>query len=234
MPNAIVTGATHGIGKAIAEKLLANGYNVAICARTTADLESCKGKWQSEYPGANILAETVDLSDKQQVQSFAASVIAAFNKIDLLVNNAGLFYTGLIKDEPGGQLERMMEVNLYGAYYLSRAVIPAITGKGNAHIVNICSVAGLEPHINSGSYSITKYAMMGFSENLRLELKDSGIRVTAICPGYTYSRSWEGSGVDTGSLIKAEDVAEMVWTAISLSANTITETIVMRPAKDNL
>lgn len=234
MPHAIITGATHGIGKAIAEKLLANGYNIAICARTAADLELCRVKWQSEYPDANIIAEIVDLSDKQQVQSFAASVIAAFNGIDILVNNAGLFYTGLIKDEPGGQLEKMMEVNLYGAYYLSRAVIPAMTGGGNAHIVNICSVAGLEPHINSGSYSITKYAMMGFSENLRLELKDSGIRVTTICPGYTYSRSWEGSGVDTSSLIKAEDVAEMVWTAISLSANTLAETIVMRPAKSNL
>lgn len=121
MPNAIITGATHGIGKAIAEKLLANGYSVAICARTATDLEACKQQWQTEYPRAVIIAETVDLADKKQVQSFAASVINSFGEIDILVNNAGLFLTGLINNEPDGQLESMMEVNVYGAYYITRA-----------------------------------------------------------------------------------------------------------------
>jgi short-subunit dehydrogenase len=234
MPNAIITGATHGIGKAIAEKLLANGYAIAICARTVADIETCKQEWQTQYPRAVIIAQTVDLVDKKQVQNFAATVINSFGEIDILVNNAGLFLPGLITDEPDGQLESMMEINVYGAYYLTRAILPSVSRNGKGHIFNICSVAGLKPYLNSGSYSITKYAMMGFSENLRQELMDSNIRVTTVCPGFTYSRSWEGIDIDTNRLMKAEDVAEMVWSACSLSANTGVETIVMRPAKGDL
>lgn len=228
MPNAIITGATHGIGKAIAEKFLANGYSIAICARTAADLEACKQQWQTEYPGADITTIATDLTDKSQIMDFADKVTGRFKNVDILVNNAGLFYHGRITEEAEGNLEQMMDVNVYAAYYLTRAMLPAISKQG--HIVNISSVAGLEPHLNSGSYSITKYAMMGFSENLRLELQDNGIRVTTICPGYTNSRSWEGSGVDTNKLMKAEDVADMFWTACNLSANSIAETIVMRPA----
>lgn len=232
MPNAIITGATQGIGKTIAEKLLANGYSVAICARTIADLEACKQQWQTEYPEAEIITVVADLADKAQIKNFSDRVTETFKGINILVNNAGLFYHGRMTEETEGNLEQMMYVNVYAAYYLTRAVLPSISKQG--HIVNICSVAGLEPHLNSGSYSITKYAMMGFSENLRLELHDEGIRVTTICPGYTNSRSWEGSGVDTNKLMKAEDVADMFWTACNLSANSIAETIIMRPAKGDL
>lgn len=234
MPNAIITGATHGIGKAIAEKLLANGFSIAICARTQANLENCQREWQEQYPGATILAENADLSDKQQVQKFASTVLTTFPDIDILVNNAGLFMTGPLMDEPDGQLEEMMSVNVYGAYHLTRAIAPNIKRNGQGHIFNISSVAGLKPYANSGSYSITKYAMQGFSDNLRLELLDTGIRVTAVCPGFTNSRSWEGSGVDAARLSKPEDVAEMIWAAYTLSANTDVETIVMRPAKGDL
>lgn len=234
MPNAIITGATHGIGKAIAEKLLANGFSIAICARTVADLETCKSKWQEQYPDAVIIAENTDLSDRQQVQNFAITVLKSFPEIDILVNNAGLFIPGLMMNEPEEQLEEMMNVNVYGAYRLTRAVVPNISRVGKGHIFNISSVAGLKPYAKSGSYSITKYAMLGFSENLREELISTGVRVTTICPGFTGSRSWEGSGVDTGRLAKAEDIAEMIWAAYTLSANTNVETITIRPAKGDL
>src|SRR5690606_23069309 len=158
---------------------------------------------------------------------FAAAVLDVFPRVDILVNNAGIFQPGEIATEPAGQLEAMMQVNLFGAYHLTRALLPQM--QAGSHIFNICSVASLQAYPNGGAYSITKYALLGFSENLRHELMPRGIRVTAICPGATWSRSWSGSGVSRERIMEAEDVATMLWSAYSLSTKADVETIVMRP-----
>lgn len=234
MPNAIITGATQGIGKAIAEKLLSNGFSIAVCARTQHDLDHLQQEWSAAYPDATILTYRADVADKQQVADFATYVLATFTTIDILVNNAGLFFPGRLMDEPDGHLETLMAVNLYSAYHLTRGVIGAMDRSGKGHIFNISSVAGLKAYPNGGSYGITKYAMLGFSENLREEYKNEGIRVTAICPGATISRSWEGAGIAHSRLMEASDVADMLWSAYSLSTKANVETIVMRPAQGDL
>ena len=105
---------------------------------------------------------------------------------------------------------------------------------GSGHIFNICSVASLKAYPHGGSYSISKYALLGFSENLRDELKHTGIKVTAVCPGATYTPSWEGSGVHPHRLMEAEDVAKMLLAAYKLSPQANVDTIVMRPVKGDL
>jgi short-subunit dehydrogenase len=125
-----------------------------------------------------------------------------------------------------------MEVNLFSAYHLTRALLPFM-GPGS-HIFNMCSVASLKAYPNGGAYSISKYALMGFSENLREELKPRSIKVTAVCPGATWSRSWSGSGVDEDRIMEAEDIAKMVWSAYDLSPQADVETIIMRPIKGDL
>ncbi len=230
--NAVVTGATQGIGKAIAEVLLANGCNLAVCARNEADLASVKTAWQAQYPGAGIFTSAADFSKPEDVARFAVEVRRAFPHVDILVNNAGIFQPGDIATEPRGQLESMMQVNLYSAYHLTRTVLPQMNDGG--HIFNICSVASLRAYPNGGSYSITKYALMGFSENLREELKPRGIKVTALCPGATWSRSWSGSGVPEERIMAASDIAKILWAAYSLSAQADVETIVMRPTAGDL
>lgn len=234
MPNAIITGATQGIGKAITEKLLSKGFSVAICARTQADLDAVRQAWTVQYPNAKVITYKADLSEKTEVESFAAYALAELKTIDILVNNAGLFFPGKLMEEPDGHLETLMKVNLYSAYHLTRSVIDAVTTDGKGHIFNICSVASLKSYPNGGAYSITKYALLGFSENLREEYKDGNIRVTAICPGATLSRSWEGAQIANSRLMEANDVAEMLWAAYSLSPSANVENIVMRPAKGDL
>lgn len=234
MPNAIITGATQGIGKAIAEKLLSQGFSVAICARTQADLDAVQQQWTEQFPNATVITCKADLSEKAEVENFAAYALAELKTIDILVNNAGLFFPGKLMEEQDGHLETLMKVNLYSAYHLTRSVIHAVNTDGKGHIFNICSVASLKSYPNGGAYSITKYALLGFSENLREEYKDGNIRVTAICPGATMSRSWEGAQIANSRLMEANDVAEMLWSAYSLSASANVETIVMRPAKGDL
>jgi short-subunit dehydrogenase len=233
MPYAIVTGATQGIGKAIAEKFLSQGFSVAICARTLKDLHTVESDWKARFPAAEIIAHRADLSVKQDVLSFARQVLERFPVIDVLVNNAGLYFPGTLTGEPEGHMEALMNVNFFSAYHLTRQVVPTMQKKQKGHIFNICSVAALKAYPNGGAYSITKYALLGFSDNLRLELMPD-IKVTAICPGATMSRSWEGAGIPGDRMMAAEDVAEMAWSAYNLSAGANVETIVMRPAKGDI
>lgn len=234
MPTAIITGATQGIGRAISEKLLSQGFDIAICARTKQDLDSVKSEWEEKYNGCKVYIQTVDLAEKQQVLDFAHNALVQLGSVDLLVNNAGLFYPGKLVDEADGHLEWLMQVNMFSAYHLTRAILPSMKKVQAGHIFNICSVASLKAYPNGGSYSITKFALLGFSENLRLELIEDNIKVTALCPGATYSRSWEGADIDPDRIMKPEDVSEMLWAGYTLSKNANVETIVMRPAKGDL
>ena len=232
--NAIITGATQGIGKAIAERFLEEGWSIAICARNWNDLQQVQLEWTSNFPHQQIYIFKADLSIKEEVKSFADFVLSHFQTIDVLVNNAGIFMPGKLAEEAEGQLEQMIAVNVYSAYHLTRALLPNMKNNKKGHIFNMCSVASLKAYDNGGSYSISKYALMGFSDNLRHELIGTGIRVTALMPGATMSRSWANAPVDKDRLMPAKDVASMVWAAYQLAQNTDLETIVMRPILGDL
>jgi short-subunit dehydrogenase len=234
MQYAIITGATQGIGKAIAERLLKEGFSIAICARNKEELYHIQQEWKQQYPTANIIAIPTDMGNKEAVSAFADTILKEFPTIDILVNNAGTFLPGALADEPDGHLETLMAVNLYSAYYMTRAILPYMKQQKKGHIFNMCSVASLQPYTNGGSYAITKYALSGFSENLREELKPYNIRVTALYPGATYSRSWEGSGVDAKRMIACDDIANILYASYVLSAQADVETIVIRPLQGDL
>lgn len=231
---AVITGATQGIGKAIAEKFLKEGWDIAICARSSHDLKSLQLKWQLQYPDAKVVAIVADMEHNDQVLAFAETVLHEFEAIDVLVNNAGLFLPGTLADEPQGLLERLMSINLYSAYHLTRFFLPSMKKNKAGHIFNMCSVASLRAYENGGAYSITKYALQGFSDNLRMELMPDGIKVTSIMPGATWSRSWEGAPIDKSQLMTPEDIATLVWTASQLSPQANVEQIVIRPLKGDI
>ncbi|MFT4062938.1 MAG: SDR family oxidoreductase [Edaphocola sp.] len=234
MPVAVITGATKGIGRAIAEKLLANGFDVAVCARSTNTLRTLHQQWEQTYPGAKIFMQNVDVSNKVQVKDFARNVLNNMGRVDVLVNNAGLFLPGKLAAEPEDQLEQLMATNVYSAYHLSRALLPAMKQQGSGHIFNITSVAALKAYENGGAYSVTKYALLGFSENLRHELRHEGIKVTAISPGAVYTGSWDGSGIAPGRIMQPDDVADVLWAAYGLSQQANVEHIVLRPQLGDL
>lgn len=234
MPYAVITGATQGIGKAIADKFLSQGFDIAICARSSADLDKVKNEWAAKYPSRKVLAVAADLSDKAACFDFTTQVLNDTTTIDALINNAGTYFPGSLADEPDGQLEQLMNLNLYSAYHITRKLLPAFKQQNSGHIFNMCSVASLKAYPNGGAYSITKYALMGFSDNLREELMQTNIKVTAISPGAVYSRSWQGSGVPESRIMQASDVADMVWAAYNLSPQACVEHITLRPQLGDL
>lgn len=234
MPTAVITGATKGIGKAIAEMLLGQGFDVAICARSTNDLKDIHDEWERKFPERKVFVQNVDVSDKNQIKAFGRNVLSNFTNIDILVNNAGTYLPGNLATEPDDQLETLLNTNLMSAYYLTRVLLPNMRSRRAGHIFNICSVASLRAYPNGGAYSVTKYALLGFSENLRYELQNDGIKVTAISPGAVWSNSWSGSGVAPERIMEATDIAAVLWSAYSLSQQATVEHIVLRPQLGDL
>lgn len=231
---AIITGASKGIGKAIATKCIEEGMHLAICARNKEDLEAATAELQAINKELCILAMVADLSKKEEVIRFAEGVLDTFAHIDILVNNAGTFLPGDISSEEEGRLEFLMETNLYSAYHLTRALLPRMLAQKKGHIFNVSSVAGLQAYPHGGSYSISKFALQGFSKNLREELKDKGIKVTTINPGATMSDSWNGSGIEPTRIMQGSDIANALWAAYTLSEQAVIEDLVLRPQLGDL
>jgi NADP-dependent 3-hydroxy acid dehydrogenase YdfG len=186
------------------------------------------------YPSIHIKALPVDLSDKDQVVNFGKWILAQHSQIDVLVNNAGSFLPGNISEEEDGVFEEMMNVNLASAYHLTRVLLPKLIIQTKGHIFNICSIAALQAYPNGGSYSISKYAMKGFNDNLRFELKNYGIKVTGVYPGAVFTHSWEGSGISKQRIMEANDIADMIYAASDLSPQACVEEIVVRPQLGDL
>ena len=222
------------MGKAIAEKFAGGGYDLTLISRNAEGLQRAADELGERYPSAGIRWRAFDLGDKQQALQCGDWISAGGGSPDILVNNAGQFIPGSVHDEADGVLEKMMEVNLYSAYHLTRALLPAMMGRKKGHIFNICSIASLKAYPNGGSYSISKFALAGFSKNLREELKPHGIKVTALYPGAAYTDSWAASGIDPVRIMEAGDIAEMVYAASRLSAQAVVEEIVLRPQLGDL
>jgi short-subunit dehydrogenase len=230
---AVITGASKGIGRAIAEKFASEGIDLIITSRKLADLKLVKSEIEKKHKiEVNIFAS--DLSIKTEVQSFTNFVNNLNRPIDILVNNAGTFIKGDIMSEPDGSLESQIDTNLYSAYYTTRGLIDSVRKAAQGHIFNICSIASLQAYPNSGAYTISKFALLGFSKSLRAELLPEKIKVTSIMPGATYTSSWEEADLPESRFIKAVDIAETVWAAYSLSSSAVIEDIVIRPTEGDI
>ena len=150
-------------------------------------------------------------------------------KVDILVNNSGLFIPGKVTEEDDEALPFMINTNLYSAYYMTKAIVGDMIKRRSGHIFNLCSTASITPYINGGSYCISKYALYGMTKVLREETKEHNVRVTAILPGATLTASWEGVDLPPERFIKAEDVAMAIYNAYILSENSVVEELLIRP-----
>ena len=231
---AIITGATKGIGRAITYSLANKGYDLAICSRNLRDLKEIKEDLEKKYPKINVLAKDTDMREREDVLAFSKEILSKFDTVDVLVNNAGVFISGLTHTEEEGALEFMIETNLYSAYYLTNALLPAMLNQHSGHIFNMCSIASKIAYPNGGSYSISKFALYGYTKVLREELKDKGIKVTAILPGATWSHSWAGVDLPKERLMEANDIALLIANALELSSSACIEDIIVRPQLGDL
>jgi short-subunit dehydrogenase len=227
----VVTGGTKGIGRAVVRRFAQAGFGVITCARSAADLDELRAVVQQEVPGIGIYTLAADLSQAAETARFAEFVLGLGVAVEVLVNNTGAFVPGRLQDEPadGSQLRQMLDVNLYSAYDLTRALLPGLIARRTGHIFNMCSTASIMAYPNGGSYCIAKFALYGMTKVLREELKEHGLRVTAILPGATLTASWEGADLPAERFIKPEDVAEAVYGAYALSPQAVVEELLIRP-----
>ncbi len=230
---AVITGGSRGIGRAIAEKFAAQGFDIVLTAKDAHTLMSAQSAIEAKFK-VNCFIKPADLSQKSEVLALGEWIVSLRQPIAVLVNNAGVFLPGNIHEESDGTLEKLIETNLYSAYYLTKAIMPIFLEQHEGHVFNVCSVASLKAYPNGGSYSISKFALLGFSKGLREELKDEGIKVTSLIPGAVYTDSWVGAGISKERFMTVEDVAEVTWSAFSLSKNALVEEIILRPLSGDI
>jgi 3-oxoacyl-[acyl-carrier protein] reductase len=229
--NAVITGATKGIGRAIALKLAQNGYNLAICARNKTELQAFNLELQQM--GIKVIAVVTDCSDKRQVVEFFNQVKTGMQKVDVLVNNAGVFLPGNILDEADEAFEQQQLLNINAAYYLGKYFGKMMRDVKSGHIFNICSIASKHVVENAGSYTVTKAAMLSLNYVLRKELAAYNVKVTAILPGSTLTASWVGTNIPADKFVQPEDIANSVYSILSLSNGVNVDELVLTPLKFN-
>lgn len=227
--NAVITGASRGIGRSIARIFALHGCNLFLCSKSEENLNGAIEELKTDFPHVSVDGRAMDLGQKTAAILFGEWVLNQAGPVEVLVNNTGSFVQGNVSDEPDGALEQMMAVNLYSAYHLTRTLLPAMKAAGAGHIFNLCSIASLAAYPGGGAYSISKFALLGFTRNLRQELKGSGIKVTAVIPGAVYTDSWKASGIPEERLMQADDVARMIYAASQLSPQAVVEELILRP-----
>jgi 3-oxoacyl-[acyl-carrier protein] reductase len=176
----IVTGGARGIGQAAARAFLARGARVAICARHAHTLAAAERRLAAH---GELLAVRCDVRDRAQVEQFVAQTSARFGAVDVLVNNAGVAWSGDFAAEDDASIDEVLDVNLKGVLVVTRAVLPAMLARGRGVIVNVASGAGLAGFAGLAAYCASKFGVVGFTASLAREVADQGVRVYAVCPG---------------------------------------------------
>ncbi len=217
-PLIVVTGGTKGIGRAVVDRFVAEGFDAVVCARTTNDVT-----------GANRIPFSADLSVRADVGRLVDFVKSLARPVAVLVNNTGIFMPGQVYTEAEGVLEKTIETNVYSAYHLTRGLVGDMIDRRAGHIFMMGSTASLTAYTNGGSYCISKFALLGMSRVLREELKPYGVKVTTLLPGATFTASWEGTELPEDRFMQSADVADTIWSAFSLSKSAVIEEILMRP-----
>ena len=215
---ALVTGAGKGIGKAIALALAKEGVNVILVARTQKDIDSVAAKVRSLRVKA--LAITADVADINSVNAAVEKALNEFGAIDILINNAGIASFGKFLELEPTDWERIIQVNLMGPYYVTRAVVPNMIERQTGDIINISSTAGLAGNALTSAYSASKFALLGLTDSLMQEMRKHNIRVTALTPSTVATDMAKELKLTDGNpdkVMQAEDMAELVIAQLKLN-----------------
>lgn len=222
---AIVTGGSRGIGRGIADALLAEGWKVWICSRSQGSVDSAL-----QEMGGQVQGRAVDVRDQEQVERFVQEVVDAEGRIDCLVNNAGLGHFGPVDELSGDQFREIIETNLNGCFYFIRAVAPVMKKQKSGWIVNIASLAGKNPFKGGSAYNASKFGLIGLSEAAMLDLRPHGIRMASIMPGSVNTEFGGNQGEGSWKLQPA-DIASMVLHLLTYPDNALPSLVEMRPSR---
>ncbi|MDO4725776.1 MAG: SDR family NAD(P)-dependent oxidoreductase [Porphyromonadaceae bacterium] len=236
---ALITGVTSGIGKAVADIFAENNYNLIITGRRNDRLKEIKSDLEKQF-GIKVLALCFDVRNNDEVVANIDSLSEEWRNIDVLINNAGLA-VGLnhIQDGVINDWERMIDTNIKGLLYVTRAVAPLMVSRDSGHIVNICSVAGKEVYENGNVYCATKHAVDALSKGMRIDMLKHNIRVTNICPGAVETEfsivRFKGDTERAANTYKgmeplvAKDIAECIYFAVSLPSHVCINDMLIMP-----
>ncbi|MEO6405425.1 MAG: oxidoreductase [Ferruginibacter sp.] len=190
-----ITGCSTGFGRNLAEAALAKGDKVVVTARNVADVEDIISKYPS-----TAAAIRLDVTNVEQVKQAVQQAITTFNKIDVLVNNAGIGYFGAIEESEETEVRRMFEINFWGLNNVTHEVLPLMRKQRSGHIINISSIGGLVAFPGVGFYNATKFAVTGYSESLAKEVAGMGIKVTVVAPS-GFRTDWAGRSANNTKIV---------------------------------
>jgi short-subunit dehydrogenase len=231
MKNALITGATKGMGRAIAIAFAKEGVSLAICARNENNLADFKKELLQVNPQIKVFAGVADGSAKEQLLQFAEEAEKELGFIGIVVSSLGMFDPVSILDESDAAFEKQLNTNLMPAYHLYRFFGKKMAAKREGHIFTICSVASLNPIASAGTYSVTKYALLGLTKVMRQEMMPYGVKVTAVIPGSTLTSSWDGTTISKDKFILPEDIASAIISTYQMSTGANVEEIIIRPTE---
>jgi 3-oxoacyl-[acyl-carrier protein] reductase len=216
--NAFVTGAGKGIGRAIAIALAQEGINVALLARTESQLQDVAREVQAL--GVKTVILTADIADRAAVEAAVSQAESELGTIDVLINNAGIGTFAKLVDMDPKEWEHIIQVNLMGTYYATRAVLPGMIARETGDIINIASTAGQRGAATTSAYSASKFAVLGLTESLMQEVRKHNIRVSALTPSTVATELAISNKLTDGNpdkVMQPEDLAEFIVSQLKLN-----------------
>jgi len=224
----VVTGAGRGIGRVIARTVAENGACVVAAARTVEEIDSLADEITSA--GGKALAVRTDITDEKSVADLFESIDGQCGRLDVLINNAGMGIFSHVVDTRTDDFDRVMSVNVRGAFLCCRAALKRMVPQNSGYIINISSILGIRGYVNQGAYTAAKHGVMGLTKSLAVETQKHGIRVSAILPGGVNTEMIRKSrpDLDVSELLEPEDIAQAVMYLLGLSEKAAIDQIYIR------
>ncbi|MGD0426730.1 MAG: SDR family NAD(P)-dependent oxidoreductase [Candidatus Acidiferrales bacterium] len=226
---AIITGASRGIGLAVAHRLGTLGAKLSLCARDAKRLESAADEVR---PGvAGVFTAAVDVTHGDQIVAFVQNTEKTLGPVEILVNNAGIGYFGPTHEATEANWDTVLDTNLKSVFLASKAVAAGMIARRGGHIINIASLAGKNAFAGGGIYCASKWGLLGLTECMAEDLRTYGIRVSAICPGSVATDFSPHGKKDISKMLQAEDIAHVVEMIVTQAPQSFISEVLLRPTQ---
>jgi 3-oxoacyl-[acyl-carrier protein] reductase len=226
---ALITGASRGIGLAIARTLAAMGARLSLCARNARRLEDVEAEFQRA--GLAVLAVPADVTCGDDIAALVQNTEQSLGPIEILVNNAGVGYFGPAQEASETHWDAVLDTNLKAVFLLSKAVAPGMIARRSGHIINIASLAAKNAFAGGAIYCASKWGLLGLTQCMAEDLRQYGIRVSAVCPGSVVTDFSPHAGKDPRKMLRPEDVAHAVAMILTQAPQSFISEVLLRPTQ---